>query len=396
MIKIKLLSKAVVLIHICALVPHKAVANLHNMKSIIRKLFLFVLPSLFIFYIISCNLKKSSLVVLDIAAKPFEKLSEYNFFSGVINELKPNARVLPYDLITPLFSDYAHKARFVYMPDGKSADYDTTKVLQFPVGSCLIKNFYYPDDFREKNGHRRIIETRLLVHRDKGWDALTYIWNNEQTEAALEIAGDIKKVSWTHYDGSKKEIEYLIPNKNQCKGCHWNNGINIVPIGPKVSNLNRDFEYDSVKENQLVHWSKAGFLKNAPSPDNAPRLAGYLDSAHYTLDQRARAYMEVNCGHCHNPVGPAYTSGLLLNLENQNLEQLGFCKAPVAAGKATGNRLFDIVPGKPEESILMYRIETDDPGMRMPEVGRSIRHVEGVALLHQWISEMKPDACNVK
>lgn len=365
------------------------------MISIIKKLLL-VLPFGFILYIVGCNLKQSSKVVLDVASKPFEKLSEYNFFSGTMNELKPNDRVLPYDLITPLFSDYAHKARFVFMPDGKSVEYDTSKVLQLPVGSCLIKNFYYPDDFKNPKGKRRIIETRLLVHRDNAWEALDYVWNDEQTEATLDNVGDIKKVSWTHYDGSKKEADYIIPNKNQCKGCHWNNGIAIVPIGPKVRNLNRDFEYADGKENQLVRWTKAGFLKNAPPPDNAPRIADWVDSVHYSVDQRSRAYLEMNCGHCHQPNGPAYTSGLFLNLENHNMENLGFCKTPVAAGKGTGNHFYDIVPGKPDESIMMFRMNSTEPGIRMPELGRSLLHTEGVALITRWISELNPNDCKAR
>lgn len=363
------------------------------MNSFLRKLLLAAIPLLFTVYIISCNLKQSSAVVLDVAAQPFEVLSKYNFFSGVMNELKPNARVLPYDLITPLFSDYAHKARFIYLPEGKSAEYDTTQVLDFPVGACLIKNFYYPVDFREPSGKRRVMETRLLVHRENGWEALDYIWNDEQTEAKLETAGDIKKVSWTHYDGSSKTIDYIIPNKNQCKSCHWHNGINIVPIGPKVRNLNRDFEYADGKQNQLVRMQKEGFLKNFTSPEAAPRMAAYLDSVHYSLDSRARAYLEVNCAHCHNPQGPAYTSGLYLNLENANAENLGVCKTPVAAGKAAGNFFFDIVPGKPEESILTFRMRSDDPGIKMPEVGRGVLHTEGAELIERWIKEMKPDNC---
>jgi hypothetical protein len=129
------------------------------------------------------------------------------------------------------------------MPEGQTADYDTVNVLQPPVGSCFIKNFYFPNDFRKPEGERRIIETRLLVHRKDTWEALDYIWNEAQTEAELDIAGDIKKISWTHYDGSKKEADYIIPNKNQCKGCHWDNSNGLVPIGPKVRNLNRDFDY---------------------------------------------------------------------------------------------------------------------------------------------------------
>ncbi len=366
------------------------------MKTNFRKVFLLIVPVLFTVYLVGCNFLKTTKVVLDVSAKPFEKLSEYHFFTGTMSEQKPNMGVVPYELITTLFTDYAFKARFLYMPEGKIVPYDTTQVLQFPVGACLIKNFYYPHDFRKPEENKKIIETRLLVHRETGWEALDYIWNDAQDDAKLDIAGDIKKVSWTHYDGTIKEIDYLIPNKNQCKGCHWYNGTGIVPIGPKVRNLNRDCDYETGSENQLTHWAKAGLLKNAPSSDSAPVLADWKDSLHYSVEERSRAYMEVNCAHCHNPKGPAYTSGLYLNLENGNMENLGFCKSPVAAGKATGNLFSDIVPGKPDSSIMIYRMISDDPGIRMPEIGRSVLHKEGVDLITRWISELKPDACKAR
>lgn len=342
----------------------------------------------------SCNTKPAH-VLLDVAAKPFEKLSDYNFFSGVLNELKPNKRVLPYDLITPLFTDYAFKARFVYVPEGKSAAYDTTQVLQLPVGSCLIKNFYYPEDFNKPEGKRRIMETRLLVHREKGWDNLDYVWNEDQTEALLDLTGGIKKVSWIHYDGQKREIDYLIPNKNQCKSCHWRNDASFSPIGPKVRNLNRNYAYADGTENQLARWATEGILTGLPST-GVPAIADWTDSVHCSVNERARAYLEMNCGHCHNPKGPAYTSGLLVDWQTQSVENLGVCKAPVAAGKATGGRLVDIEPRNPDASILIYRVENDDPGIRMPEIGRSVLHKEGVELLRRWINEMNYPACGTK
>ncbi len=362
-----------------------------------NRLFAVLMPMMFIVYLVSCNEKKSANVVLDVAKKPFENLSDYNFFAGIMKELKPNDRVIPYDLNTPLFTDYAQKSRFMYVPEGKTVEYDTTRVLQLPVGSCLIKNFYYQNDFREKAGSpRRIMETRLLVNRADGWEALDYVWNDEQTEAKLENAGDIKKVSWIHYDGSKRETDYIIPNKNQCKGCHWNNNTSITPIGPKVRNINRDCDYGGVIENELLHLSKIGLLTKAPgSPDLAPRLAVWNDSTHFSLNDRARAYVEVNCGHCHNAKGPAYTSGLLLNLENSNPENLGICKSPVAAGKGTGNRLFDIVPGSPDKSIMIYRLGSVEPGIKMPELGRGLVHQEGLDLISQWIAQMEPRNCKL-
>ena len=52
------------------------------------------------------------------------------------------------------------------------------------------------------------------------------------------------------------------------------------------------------------------------------------------LEDRARAYLDVNCGHCHNPKGPADTSGLWLDAAHHDPRRLGLCKPPVAAGRA--------------------------------------------------------------
>ena len=341
----------------------------------------------------SCNEGTNGTVTLDITKDPEQFLSAYNFFTGNLSDLQPSERVIPYELNTPLFTDYAFKARFVYVPEGKSADYDSVNALQFPVGSCIIKNFYYPYDFRAPEKGRRIIETRLLVHRESGWQALDYVWNDEQTDAELDNSGDVKKVSWIHYDGTKKDIDYLIPNKNQCKGCHWTNSGDITPIGPKIRNLNGNYDYGNGPKNQIDHLASLGFITGAPTSATCPKLPVWTDSLNQTPNNRARAYLEVNCGHCHTPKGPAYTSGLYLNFDNLKEENLGICKSPVAAGKATGGILYDIKPGAPDSSILVFRMESLDPGIKMPEVGRGMVHKEGVELIRKWIKEMPAKAC---
>jgi uncharacterized repeat protein (TIGR03806 family) len=362
------------------------------MKKFIRYSVLALFPISVAFYITSCTMGAAK-VALDVTAKPFELLSQYSFFKGTIKQLLPNDRVIPYDLSSPLFSDYAHKARFVYVPEGKTVEYQEKEVLQLPVGSCLIKNFYYPADFRKPEGDRRIMETRLLVHRESGWEAVEYIWNDEQTDAKLDVAGDIKKVSWIHNDGSKKEIDYIIPNKNQCKGCHWINNA-MTPIGPKVRNLNKEYAYADGKANQLTKWSSLGIMKGLPDINSCPKMVNYYDTT-ASLDDRARAYLDINCGHCHNPGGPAYTSGLYLNYENKDKEHLGFCKTPVSAGRGTGDLLVDIKPGDPAHSIMIYRMASNDAGVKMPEVGRSTVHQEGLDLITRWVAaqsgECKPN-----
>ncbi len=154
---------------------------------------------------------------VNVPEKPYEKLSDYGFFTGDLANLEPNDRVLPYDLNSPLFTDYAHKARFVWMPDGTSAAYTPEDVLNFPEGTVLIKNFYYQNDETDASKGQHIIETRLLINRSSGWEALGYIWNEDQTEALHEVVGGIKDVSWVNAEGVSQTIDYVIPNKNQCK-----------------------------------------------------------------------------------------------------------------------------------------------------------------------------------
>ena len=64
-----------------------------------------------------------------------ENLSEYNFFTGTLKDLKPAPGILPYDLNTPLFSNYAEKLRFIKLPAGTSAIYKDSSVFSFSPGS---------------------------------------------------------------------------------------------------------------------------------------------------------------------------------------------------------------------------------------------------------------------
>jgi len=326
-------------------------------------------------------------------AEPFPaRLSAWRLFVGNPAELKPNAGVVPYDLNTPLFSDYATKYRFVWMPPGTSATYSDTDVFTFPVGTIFSKTFAYPD--ADRGGRQRIIETRLLVHAKSGWATLPYVWNAQQTEATLDVAADPTTVNWVHPSGRRYAIDYVIPNTNQCKGCH-DLSKSVTPIGPKARNLNKDFDYPEGRFNQLTYWTRVGYLKGAPPPAQAPKLAVWDDPASGSLDSRARAYLEMNCAHCHNPRGPANTTGLYLLASQTDPMRLGLCKVPVSAGQGSGDLLFDIVEGKPEESILVHRMESTTPKIMMPELGRTLVHQEGLALIREWIAGMH-GSCEVR
>lgn len=306
-----------------------------------------------------------------------ENLSEYGFFKGTLKDQIPTDGVVLYTLNSPLFSDYASKLRFVRLPEGKSVSYNPDSVLQFPVGTAIVKTFYYPFDERKPEKGRRLMETRVLLHEAKGWVALPYIWNKEQTDAVLEVAGGSDQVSWIDAAGKKQSFEYQVPNMNQCKGCHERSG-EMTPIGPSVRQLNDG--------HQLQNWETAGILKGLPK-DHIPALVNYSDAS-ASLDDRVKAYLDINCAHCHNATGPARSSGLYLQWNSKDRTAYGFFKAPVAAGRGSGNLSYDIVPGKPEQSILHYRMASRDPGVMMPELGRQLTHHEGVELVRSWIQSI--------
>lgn len=228
-----------------------------------------------------------------------------------------------------------------------------------------------------------------MLNNENGWLSLPYIWNDEQTEAYLEVAGGNMKVDWRDEKGIKKTVQYNVPNVNQCKGCHERNGV-MTPIGPSARQLNGVFKYADGAINQLFKWKNASILRGVPDNiKDIPQLPKY-SNMEASLDLRAKAYLDINCGHCHNLTGPAQTSGLFLDWKTTDSTALGFYKTPVAAGRGSGNLKFDIVPGKPQESILLYRMKSLDPGVMMPELSRAMLHTEGVKLIEDWIRSMKP------
>lgn len=340
------------------------------------------------------------------------KLSDWNVVYREADALVLNDRVVPFDLNTPLFSDYAHKLRTVWMPEGTHARYEAHEALDFPVGTIISKTFFYPladgkdavartdDTAHDRAGEGldlrkvRMIETRLLVRREAGWVAIPYVWNEAQTEATLERTGADVPLQLVAADGSREDFVYEVPDQNQCAGCHASNNTTreILPLGPKARHLDKDYDYAGGRENQLAHLQRIGYLQGVPAT-GVPRNADWRDAAHASLDDRARAYLDINCGHCHNEQGPADTSGLWLDIGAHPSRHLGLCKPSIAAGQGTGGHRFGIVPGKPGESILAYRMASDAPGVRMPEIGRDVVHREGVALIEAWIAAME-GGCN--
>jgi uncharacterized repeat protein (TIGR03806 family) len=319
---------------------------------------------------------------------PLGKLSDYGFFEGPVAAQQPAKGTRAYRLNTPLFSDNALKLRFVRLPEGGTVPYNDSSVFEFPVGTAIVKTFYYPSDMRNPSKGRRLMETRVLLHEPSGWKALPYVWNEDQTDALLDVAGVTTEVSYVDEDGRKRKHPYYVPNMNQCKGCH-NRGEKIHPIGPSARQLSGPLESGQSGPSQLDEWSAAGLLVGLPPHGQRPTVVVWNDPATGTVEQRARLWLDINCAHCHDPKGPASTSGLFLGIRETEPLRLGQGKSPVAAGRASAGMAHDIEQGKPESSILVHRMASVDPGVMMPELGRTQPDPAAVALVSEWIKGLK-------
>ncbi len=332
-----------------------------------------------------------------------QRLSDWGVIERRGDRLTLGRDVLPYDVNTPLFTDYAQKLRTLWLPPNQSARFDADQAYEFPAGTLVSKTFFYPTEAgvaqaaeawdgrieRLDLSRSRLLETRLLVRQAEGWEAMTYIWRGD--EAWLSIIGEVLDLPLAMPGGTVRTVNYLAPSRNQCASCHVTGQAAdaLMPIGLTTRQLNRG--YGGGSDNQIELWQALGLLDGAPSAETWARNADWRGAGDSPA-HLARSYLDANCGHCHNPAGAADTTGLWLNAHPVPLRRLGLCKPPIAAGQGTGGRRYSIVPGAPDASILVFRMADDDPATRMPEIGRSVSHQRGLAVVSSWIAAL-PGEC---
>jgi len=326
-------------------------------------------------------------VTLDLDKFPYNKLSDYNFFEGALNAIQPGYGVLPYKPISSLFTDYALKERFVWVPVGETARFvQDNKSLDFPVGSALIKMFYYNNVLPTNT--TRIIETRVMVKTQNGWDFAEYVWNDAQTEAFLETTedGGYTEVNWLK-DGQERFVNYRIPAKQQCVICHTND-FETLPLGIKPQNINSMLSYDDGSNNQLQKLIDFGYLEDA-LPESILTVVDWKDASK-SLEQRAKSYLDINCANCHIDGGQGDYRVIRLGYSDtvNNDENAGVCvDADTPIPGLMGQK--HIAPGDPENSIIYYRMSvTGDQPYKMPQFGQSLVHTEALVVLEEWINSI--------
>jgi uncharacterized repeat protein (TIGR03806 family) len=323
--------------------------------------------------------------------EPYRTLAEWKLFRDAAAQT-PAEGVMPYAVNSPLFSDFTAKFRFVAVPAGRRITYRPDGAWTLPEGSVLVKTFSYPRDARDPSRGYRLLETRLLVRTRDGFIPHTYVWNEAQTEAIRQVAAPPVNVTWIDETGATRSNEYIIPNTNQCLTCHGQTGL-TSPLAMRTDQLDRASPETS--RNQLDDMVTRGWFDGTiPAAAMRVRFPDPHDES-APVERRARAYLHANCGHCHNPRDRSMASvtGLNLEVSEDRPSNLGTCRRPAMAGSGTGGFDYDVVPGHPERSILLFRMRTSDPRARMPTLGINFNDDFGASLVERWIREMPADTC---
>lgn len=365
------------------------------------------------------------------------KLSESGLFADVAKHaLAPG--VIPYSVNSPLWSDGAHKERFLAIPHKEGEDMrigiSTNRGWFFPDDTVLVKSFVLEEQPGDPST-RKWVETRFLVKQQNEWVGYSYAWNDEQTDAELvEAAGAdrefVQRVprSREHPDGQQKQVWHY-PSRVECMVCH-SRAANYV-LGLTEVQMNKDHDYGGVVDNQLRVLESLGMLKvdyrgetiaamrdelkaagkdekevdkivsqrtrssgqrKSPgdttmlsrAPDKYRKLVDPYD-ARQPLDLRAKSYLHANCAHCHVEAGGG---NALMELEfTTALDKMRLVDVPPVHNKFGIADARLVAPGHPERSILLHRISRRGANSGgMPQVGTNLVDEAAVKLLEEWIS----------
>jgi len=331
------------------------------------------------------------------------KLSETGLFANVRTHT-PQPGLIPFSVNSPLWSDGAHKERFIALPKLEQIEFTEGGAWKFPEGAVLVKTFALDLDAANPAARHRI-ETRLLVFQQNEWVGYTYAWNNAQTDAELVSAAGTDRaltIRDAAAPGGSRKQTWHYPSRAECMVCH-SRAAQFV-LGLHTHQMNREHDYGTVRDNQLRAMEHAGVLKVrqpqrkpkdgepalpdkftdklTKSPDKYAHLADPYDAAQ-PLEARARSYLHSNCAHCHVDAGGG-NSAISLHI-NAKPDAMRAFAVDALHDKFALHDPKVIAPGRPESSVLLHRISKLGAG-RMPPLASSVVDDAAVKLIREWIT----------
>lgn len=287
-------------------------------------------------------------------------LTETGCFTISDGRAVPGPGLVPFDIVSELWSDGALKRRWLVVPDGEVVVPTDASGWAIPVGAMLIKEFAIETTPGDPST-RRPIETRFLVRRtDTSWAGYSFEWRDDFGDADLVAAGAAYTRSWPLTDGGVHVHSY--PSRTQCLICH-DDSVGFV-LGLRTGQLARRFDYDGVAADQLATLEHIGLIASTPAVD--PFAAPHDPSE--TTYRRVRGYLAANCAHCHNPGGLRPTRDLRWEIPLEDTQLCGV-----------------VVPGDPTASLIHQRVSAR-PGM--PPLATLQTDPVVIDLLGAWITSL--------
>jgi len=291
-------------------------------------------------------------------------ISQMGVFSGVLSDLIPADGVQLYELNSTLFTDYTTKQRLVKLPTGGALQYNGNDLLPtYPDETLIAKTFYYNIDDRDPSLGQQIIETRIFLKINGIWEVGDYIWNAAQTDATFTSDGSEIPISYIDNAGETQNVAYLIPSQQDCFTCHNNQDI-TAPIGMKLRSMNFQPSYTS--QNQLDFFITNGLLEGISSSAGVSVLPNWEDAT-LDINDRGRAYLDINCAHCHRP-GSSVPAQFDMDFR---------LETPYADSKIYDKRF-----------SIEIRFSNNIEGYRMPVLGRTVIHQEALAMLQEYLGQL--------
>lgn len=305
---------------------------------------------------------------------PFPRsLGATGLFESVADH-RPAPGVWSYSINVPGWHDGAEAVRFLAVPGSAQIGFKSGASWDFPEGAALVQTL---SRSIERGEPPRRIETRILLRFQGEWAGYCYRWNDEQTDAHLVP----REGADTARTGGSS---WRFPSRAECMTCH-SRAANFV-LGITDAQMNRDERYPDGMRNQLRHLADRGLL-SAPLPDpleKVPRLPDPADPA-AGLEERARAYLAVNCAMCHVAAGGG-NARMELGLATPTREMHLIGARPRHDTFGIDNAML-VAPGEPQRSVLLERLSRRGTGQMPPLVLRVVDEA-GVRLLRQWIAQL--------
>lgn len=310
------------------------------------------------------------------------KLSDSGLFSSV-PELAPAPGVLSYAINAEPWADHALAERYVAVPGSGTIQAEGAAWV-YPKDTVLVKTLSL-DMERDRAASRRRVETQILHFDGSEWQPYTYQWNDEQTDAVLVAAAGAERtfeITDPEAPGGKRQQAWRFSGRAECQRCH--NKWSGPPLAFQTPQLNKEQNYGGSVVSQLDALSQMGLIAGLPAADKRPKLADPRDAS-AGLDARARAYLHVNCAHCHRlHAGSAVLSKMQYDLPLDKTDMIGVRPTQGTFGIHAAQV---IAPGDPFRSVLLYRMAKLGGG-RMPHIGSSEVDRAGVALIYEWLRQI--------